>query len=194
MLHEKYKNHKFILASKSPRRRNLLKALNVDFEVCTDFEVDEAFPETLRNQDIAIYLAELKSKAFNRELKDNEILITADTIVVHNNTVINKPDDQEEAFKMLKTLSGSMHTVYTGVCIKSGNKSVSFYSETEVFFRKLESEEIRYYVETFKPLDKAGAYGIQEWIGYVGIEKINGSYFNVMGLPVQKLYSELCKL
>ncbi|OFX83179.1 MAG: septum formation protein Maf [Bacteroidetes bacterium GWF2_33_16] len=185
---EKYK---IILASQSPRRHHLLKEIGIDFTFVKKSYGDESFPENLEREEVALYLAEYKASFFKGELSDNEIVITADTIVWLNNKVLNKPVDYNDAILMLKNLSGNCHQVYTGVCIKSKRKTTSFFSSSDVYFRKLTSEEIHYYVENYKPYDKAGAYGIQEWIGYIGIEKINGSFFNVMGLPIQKLYLEL---
>ncbi len=182
--------YRIILASQSPRRQKLLKELNIDFEIKIK-EVDEICPSHLKREEIALYLAELKASAFNEELDDNDFLITADTIVWLNETLLGKPENYNHAVTMLETLSGNKHTVYTGVCLKSREKTKLFSASTDVYFRKLSAEEIRYYLETYKPFDKAGSYGIQEWIGFVGIERINGSYFNVMGLPIQKLYDEL---
>lgn len=185
------KNYNIILASKSPRRQNLLHELGIDFTIKTR-SVDELYPAELKKQDIPVYLAKLKADAFN-DLSKNDLLITADTIVWVNDHILEKPKDYQDAFQMLKTLSNNKHTVYTGVCLKSMASEKSFWAETDVFFRKLDDEEIAYYLENYKPYDKAGSYGIQEWIGYIAIEKINGSYFNVMGLPIQKLYDELKK-
>ena len=199
MLLENLKNYKIILASHSPRRQYLLKELGIDFEIKIkdngEIKFKETYPKTLKKEQIALYNAELKAKAFENEIPDNTILITADTIVCLGNEVLNKPDDYDDAVKMLSKLSGKKHQVITGVCIKSTikNKSISFYDTTNVYFKELTEKEITYYVDKFKPYDKAGAYGIQEWIGYIGIEKIEGSYFNVMGLPVQRLYEELKK-
>ncbi|MDX9695001.1 MAG: Maf-like protein [Bacteroidales bacterium] len=185
--------YKIILASQSPRRQQLLKEIGVDFTVVKQSFGDENFPKGLVREQIALYLAEYKSTCFSDKIADNEIIITADTIVWLNNEVINKPTDYNDAVKMLQKLSGNCHQVFTGVCISSNKKKKLFYAESEVYFRKLTDEEINYYVQNYKPYDKAGAYGIQEWIGYIGIEKINGSFYNVMGLPVQKLYLELNK-
>jgi septum formation protein len=147
----------------------------------------------IKNEAIALHLAEKKAQAFNGDLQPAELLITADTIVVAGNHVLNKPGNVEEAHTMLRFLSGRMHKVYTGVCLKTLEKQVLFYDETKVFFRDLTDTEIAFYVENYKPFDKAGSYGAQEWLGYVGVERIEGSYFNVMGLPVHKLYMELSK-
>jgi septum formation protein len=182
--------YKIILASKSPRRQNLLKELNISFNIVTK-DINEVYPDNLIKQDIPLYLAKLKASAFDNKITGNELIITADTIVWVNNTILGKPENYDDAFKMLQTLSANVHTVYTGVCLKTKEKTVAFYAETDVYFKKLTIEEIDYYLKKYKPFDKAGSYGIQEWIGYIGIEKINGSYFNVMGLPVQMLYEKL---
>ncbi len=187
MFLEKYN---IILASNSPRRQNLLKELGVKFTVKTN-DVEETHPNHLQREQIPLFLAELKSDPFSNTLKDNELVITADTIVWVDNKEIGKPKDYDDAKKMLQTLSGNKHTVYTGVCLKSNKKKHSFWASTDVYFSKITDYEIEYYLENYKPYDKAGSYGIQEWIGYIGIEKIDGSYFNVMGLPIQKLYAEL---
>lgn len=192
MLFEELKKYHFILASKSPRRQYLLKELGLDFEVHTK-EVDESFPDNLKAQEIPLYLCQKKADAFTKELNDTTIVITADTIVWINGQVLNKPENFDDAVRMLKLLSGKMHEVYTGVCLKSKNKTKTFYSLTKVFFKTLSQQEIDYYITNFKPYDKAGAYGAQEFMGYIGIEKIEGSYFNVMGLPLRELYEELLK-
>ncbi len=185
-------DYDIILASQSPRRQELLKGLNIPFSIQVK-SVKEHFPESLQKEEIPIYLAKLKSDAFSNELDERKLLITADTIVWLNNKVLGKPKDSADAKKMLNKLSGNKHTVYTGVCLKTKDKENCFWSGTDVYFRELSEEEITFYVDKYQPLDKAGSYGIQEWIGYVGIERIEGSYFNVMGLPVQKLYDELIK-
>lgn len=182
--------YQFILASKSPRRQFLLKDLGLNFEVHTK-EVDESFSPDLKAEQIPLYLAEKKAMAFDAELKENTIVITADTIVWVNGQVLNKPEDYADAVRMLQLLSGKMHEVYTGVCLRSKNKMKTFYSLTKVYFKNLSLEEIEHYVTNYKPYDKAGAYGAQEFIGYIAIEKIEGSYFNVMGLPLRELYEEL---
>jgi len=190
-LSEKYKNKKILLASKSPRRQELLKGLDIDFDIADIIDINEDFPTNLKAEKIASYLSELKAQAYLKNIKENEILITADTIVWHSNKVLNKPKNRTEAYKMIKALSGDNHMVFTGLSISSKEKQKTFVSCTKVYFKQLTDNEIYYYIDTYKPFDKAGAYGIQEWIGYIGIEKIEGSYFNVMGLPVQKLYDEL---
>lgn len=179
-----------ILASKSPRRQYLLKEAGFSFEIRTK-EVDESFPPHLSNEEVALFLASKKSDAF--DLKDGEILVTADTIVCLDKEVINKPENETEAYLMLRKLSGRMHRVYTGVTIRNNKKKHSFFELTNVYFRRLTEDEIHYYIQTEKPLDKAGAYGIQEWLGYVAVTKIEGCYYNVMGFPIAKFYSELLK-
>jgi septum formation protein len=192
MQFEDLKKHHFILASKSPRRQYLLKELGLQFDIHTK-EVDESFPEHLKAHEIPLYLSEKKANAFEGELADESIVITSDTIVWVENRVLNKPVDKADAVRMLQLLSGKMHEVYTGVCLKSKRKMISFYVRTNVYFKPLSLEEIDYYVTTYNPYDKAGAYGAQEWIGYIAVEKIEGSYFNVMGLPLKELYEQLLK-
>ena len=192
MKFEDLKKYNFILASKSPRRQFLLKDLGLDFTIHTK-EVDESFPADLKAEQIPLYLCEKKAAAFDSELNENDIVITADTIVWIENNVLNKPENFEDAVRMLKLLSGKMHEVFTGVCLKSKYKTTSFYARTNVYFKTLTDDEIEYYISNFHPYDKAGAYGAQEWIGYIAVEKIEGSYFNVMGLPLKELYEELLK-
>lgn len=187
----KLTEYRIILGSQSPRRKELLKALDIDFEVMVKDGIEEVFPSGLSKENIALHLAEIKSKAYDSELDKHTIVITADTIVWKNGIVMNKPRDYNEAVAMLKKLSNGEHFVITGVCLRSEKKQKSFYSSTKVVFKELSFAEIDYYVTNYKPYDKAGAYGIQEWIGYTGIKHIEGSYFNVVGLPVQKLYDEL---
>ncbi len=183
----------FILASQSPRRQFLLKETGLNFDVIVK-STDEDYPLELKAEEIALHVSRHKALEFNfNELPENALVITADTIVWLENESIGKPSDEDEAIFMLKKLSGKMHVVSTGVCFRTINQMHSFYVNTNVFFRVLEDHEIEYYVRNFKPMDKAGAYGVQEWIGYVGVEKIEGSYFNVMGLPVQRVYVELKK-
>jgi len=179
-----------ILASKSPRRQELLKGLGLKFEV-QSLDIPEVFPDGLSMTEIPVYLAELKAEAFRPSLKENQLVITADTIVWLDGHIMNKPADFADGFRMLKNLSGKKHQVLTGVCILTTEKKVSFFASTDVWFKSLSDEEIQYYLENFRPYDKAGAYGIQEWIGYIGIHRIEGSFFNVMGLPVQSLYEHL---
>jgi septum formation protein len=178
-----------ILASKSPRRQQLLKLMDVDFKVILK-EVDESYPDGLGPAEIAVYIAEKKAKAFDEAI-NNEIVITADTIVCVEEKILGKPDNEEHAFEILSQISGRKHDVITGVSLLADHNLNSFYEISEVYFRELKPEEIRYYIQTSKPFDKAGAYGIQEWIGLVGIEKIVGSYTNVVGLPTERLYREL---
>lgn len=192
MQFEDLKKHHFILASKSPRRQYLLKELGLQFDIHTK-EVDESFPEHLKAHEIPLYLSEKKANAFEAELADKSIVITSDTIVWVEDQVLNKPVDKADAVRMLQLLSGKMHEVYTGVCLKSKHKMISFYVRTNVYFKPLSLQEIDYYVTTYNPYDKAGAYGAQEWIGYIAVEKIEGSYFNVMGLPLKELYEQLLK-
>lgn len=191
MLSDILKNKRLILASKSPRRQQLLRELGVEFEVRANGDDEELYPETLSMIEIPIYLAKHKANPLLNQLTPEEILITSDTIVWCNGHVIGKPVDQDDAYRILSILSGNKHVVVTGVCLSSLEKSTCFHVTTDVFFRKLTDEEIWYYIKKYKPFDKAGAYGIQEWIGFIGVERIEGSYFNVMGLPVQRLYTEL---
>ena len=180
----------FILASGSPRRRMLLKELGISFET-RDLNVDESFPLDLEGKAIPLYLCRKKALAFAEPFTDKTLLITADTVVWIDNMVLNKPVNKEDAKRMLTLLSGKVHSVFTGVCLRSKNKIESFCDETKVYFKPLSEAEIDFYVNAFNPMDKAGAYGAQEWIGYIGIERIEGTYFNVMGLPVNVLYEAL---
>ncbi|MRT94007.1 Maf-like protein [Ancylomarina sp. 16SWW S1-10-2] len=184
------KDYQLILASQSPRRHQMLKELGLDFKIQTK-DVEEVYPDHLKGEEIPIYLAKLKAEAFVLDMNEKELVITADTIVCVDDMVLGKPKDRDDAVNMLKTLSGRSHQVISGVCLKSKNKEVSFSTTTHVHFKKLSLEEIDYYIDNYKPFDKAGAYGIQEWIGFVGIDGIEGSYFNVVGLPIQRLYQEL---
>ena len=188
------KKYKVILASGSPRRRELLSGLGIDYTIKVLPDVNEAYPETLKGEDIPLYIAREKAEAYLKGIESDELMITADTIVWLDNEVLGKPTDEQQAKVMLRMLSGKTHHVITGVCLTTSEFQKSFTTTTEVTFAKLSEEEIDYYVEKYRPLDKAGAYGIQEWIGFVGVEAINGSYFNVMGLPIQRLYKELSKL
>ncbi|WP_338377160.1 Maf-like protein [uncultured Flavobacterium sp.] len=183
-------NKKIILASGSPRRQQYCKELGLDFSIQLK-EVEEIYPEHLTHHQITDFLAELKANAFENELAENEILITSDTIVWHENKALGKPKYYQEAFEMIHSMSGKTHEVITSVCIKTKLKSEVFHSITKVTFINLTKEEIDYYITNYKPFDKAGAYGIQEWIGLIGISKIEGSYPNVVGLPVDKLYAKL---
>lgn len=183
-------NYNYILASKSPRRHELLNSLGINFKVVTN-EVDENYPDNLTKEEIPVFLAELKAEYFKNQLKENDLLITADTIVWLNDEVIGKPENMKEAVKTLQKLSAQEHQVISGVCLSSIHKLKSFFSISNVRFKQLSLSEIEFYVYEYNPIDKAGAYGIQEWIGYIGITHIEGSFYNVMGLPVQQLYSEI---
>ena len=191
MLSNKLKNKNIILASGSPRRQQFLKDLNLDFTIQLK-EIEEIYPNHLKGKEIVKFLAKLKASPFTN-LKEQDILVTADTIVWHKGKMLGKPKTTTEAIKMLQSLSGKKHKVYSAVCLKSVNKEIIFSDVTKVIFNKLSIKEVEYYVKTFKPLDKAGSYGIQEWIGLIGVKKIKGSYFNVMGFPVHKFYKELMK-
>jgi len=186
-------NKKILLASASPRRSQLLKDAGFDFKIITGKKIDETVPEKLIGKNAALYLAELKADAYSEEIKPDTVLITADTVVCLGDRILGKPENYENAFEILQSLSGKKHKVITGVSIRSAEKKISFADETVVTFKKLDKEEIDYYITYYKPFDKAGAYGIQEWIGYIGITEITGSYFNVMGLPIQKVYEILKK-
>ena len=187
------KNYKLILASASPRRQQLMKDAGFTFEVRLK-NVEEKYPQELHLENVPEYLSKVKASAFREELKADEVLITADTVVCIHDRILGKPADRKEAISMLQELSGNRHLVVTGVSVTTRTKQLSFSSRTDVFFKHLSNEEIIFYVDTYKPFDKAGAYGIQEWIGYIGIERIEGSFYNVMGLPIQKLYETLRKL
>lgn len=184
--------YKVILASNSPRRRELLAGLGLQFEVRVLADIDENYPPTLPATQIAKYIAHKKAEANRTIMAENEMIITADTIVVVDDMVMGKPTDDADAIRMLSTLSGKTHKVITGVCITTLNKQTVFDVTTGVTFKTLTDEEINYYITHFHPTDKAGAYGIQEWIGYIGVTGLEGSYYNVMGLPVQRIYDELC--
>jgi len=190
MFLENLQKYEIILASQSPRRQQLLSDLGLEFKV-KSMNVAEEFPEHLGMTEVPVYLAELKASAFLPQLKSNQLVITADTIVWLEGKVLNKPTDYEDAYQMLSDLSGKKHQVITGVCLLTAEKRTSFYVSTDVWFKKLEEKEIHYYLDHYRPYDKAGAYGIQEWIGYIGIHRIEGSFFNVMGLPIQTLYEHL---
>ncbi len=185
-------NHKIILASKSPRRQELLRLMDIEFRLVLK-EVDESYPDDLAPEEVAVYIAQKKAKAFDETFTD-EVVLTADTIVCIDDKILGKPENAAHAIEMLQTLSGRMHRVITGVCLFYKYQYHSFYDVSEVYFGKLTDEEITSYVEKYKPFDKAGSYGIQERIGLIGIERINGSYTNVVGLPTEKLYRELMKL
>ena len=188
---EKYK---VILASGSPRRRELMAGLGVNYEVRILPDVDESYPDTLQGEEIPLYIAKEKADAYIPMMQLDELIITADTIVWLDGKVLGKPRDREDALQMLRTMSGRTHEDFTGVCITTTDWQRSFTAQTEVRFATLSEDEIIYYVDNFKPMDKAGAYGVQEWIGFIVVENISGSYYNIMGLPVQRLYRELLKV
>jgi septum formation protein len=190
MLKNKLANYTLILASGSPRRQQFFKDLDLDFEIRIK-EIEEIYPSELKAGEITDYLAELKANAFEGELNENEILITSDTIVWHNNKALGKPKDEQDAFAILKSLSNATHEVITSVCFKTKEKTELISEITKVTFNSLTDEVIRYYLDIYKPYDKAGAYGIQEWIGFIGVAKIEGSYTNVMGLPTDKVFDYL---
>lgn len=191
LLHDKLKNYHLILASQSPRRRQLLADAGIEYSLAPRFECEELYPESLPAVEVAEYLSRLKSEAYPAPLADGDILLTADTVVVAGGEVLGKPADRADAIAIINKLSGREHEVITGVTLRSAVRTKSFSSRSVVRFRALSQEEIEYYVDTYSPMDKAGAYGIQEWIGYVGIEGIEGSFYNVMGLPIQRVYCEL---
>jgi len=191
LLHDKLKDYRLILASASPRRRKLLADADLDFEIAEPYEVEENFPADMPAHEVPAYLAGLKSAAYPNELGPRDILITADTVVILDQKVIGKPADREDAVRMIGELSGKRHEVVTAVMIRIAERSEVFSAQSHVYFRELSLEEIEYYVDKYRPYDKAGAYGIQEWIGCTAIERIEGSFYNVMGLPVQMLYTRL---
>ena len=188
------KKYKVVLASNSPRRKELLSGLGLDYEVKTLPDVDESFPEGLSEVETATYIARAKANVYRSIMHANELIITADTIVWLDGEVMGKPADEEDARRMIRALSGRTHQVITGVCLTTVDTQKAFATVTDVTFCCLSEEEIDYYVSHYRPMDKAGSYGIQEWIGFIGVESISGSYFNVMGLPIQRLYTELKKL
>ena len=188
------KDYKVILASASPRRYELLKGLDVEFSVKRLPDVEETYPAELQAGDVPLFLSKKKADAYRPIMGDDELVITADTIVWLDGKVLGKPADVDEARRMLHNMSGKRHAVFTGVTITTKSEQRSFVAQSNVTFAVLTDEEVEYYIEKYKPMDKAGAYGAQEWIGYIGMENIEGSYFNVMGLPVQRLYSELKKI
>ena len=194
LLQDRLKDYRLILASASPRRRELLAACDLDFVLAEKFECEECFPADLEADKVAEYLSLLKSNAYPHALASNDILLTADTVVIAGGEILGKPKDSADAERMLKMLSGATHKVVTGVTLRTTERTISFSAESLVSFRELDAEEISYYVEKYCPLDKAGAYGIQEWIGYIGIDSLEGSFYNVMGLPTQRLYQALKEL
>lgn len=181
--------YKVILSSNSPRRKELFAGLGIDFEVRVISGIDESYPSDLPLKDVPQYIAKEKAAAY--DIATDELVVTADTVVIVDNEILGKPVDEDEARKMLRELSGCSHEVITGVCLTTCELQRSFAVTSEVTFKKLSEEEIEYYVKNYHPLDKAGAYGIQEWIGYIGVTSLYGSYFNVMGMPVQRIYEEL---
>ena len=183
--------YKLILASNSPRRKELLAGLGVPFEVRVLQDIDEHYPENLPVNEVARYIAKEKADAYRRIVAADELIITADTVVIVGDEILGKPMDEADAVRMLRLLSGRTHQVTTGVCLLTAEKERCFDVTTDVTFKTLTDEEIHYYVDRYRPFDKAGAYGIQEWIGYIGVTGLNGSYYNVMGLPVQRIYQEL---
>lgn len=187
-----FPQYHYILGSKSPRRQQLLRSLGINFDVKVK-DMDETYPGELSIEEIPVYLARKKAESYIVDLKEQELLITADTIVCYGSNVLGKPANIDEAREMLQTLSGHIHQVVSGVCLTSSKKQTTFYAITNVEFKQLTEKEIEYYLSKFKPFDKAGAYGIQEWIGSIGIIHIEGSFYNVMGLPIQKLYEEIQK-
>ncbi len=193
MLKEKLKKYTIILASGSPRRQQFFKDLNLDFEIRLK-DIEEIYPPELKAVEITDYLAELKASAFEGELKENEILVTSDTIVWHNDKALGKPKNADEAFAMIKSMSNATHDVITSVCFKTNTTSTLLHDITKVTFNDLSDEAILYYIENYKPYDKAGAYGIQEWFGFMAVAKVEGSYTNVMGLPTAKVYEYLSTL
>ena len=188
------KKYNIVLASNSPRRKELMSGLGVDYVVKTLPDVDESYPDTLQGREIPAYISREKADAYKSLIQPDELLITADTIVWLNGEVLGKPKGREGAIDMLRKLSGTSHQVITGVCLTTSDWQKSFTAVTDVTFATLTEEEIIYYVDKYTPMDKAGAYGVQEWIGFIGVESISGSYFNVMGLPIQRLYQELKRL
>jgi septum formation protein len=188
---ENLNKYHIILASNSPRRKELLEGLDLDFEVRVLPGIDETYPLTLPAAEIPLYIAKEKADAYRSQLTDKDLLITADTVVILGEDVLGKPVDNQDAFRMLRLLSGKTHQVVTGVCIITNQRQSEFSVSTDVSFDELSDSEIEYYIKTYSPMDKAGAYGIQEWIGHVAVSSLNGSYFNVMGFPVQRIYKEL---
>ena len=187
----KITDYNVLLASNSPRRKELLQGLGIEFEVRVLPDIDETYPSSMRADEVAEFVAQKKAKSYIDKLNETDLLITADTIVILDNVILGKPVDAEEATEMLSALSGKTHKVISGVCLASTGKQLSFSVASEVKFVELTNEEIAYYITNYSPFDKAGSYGIQEWIGYIGVKHLSGSYYNIMGLPIQRLYSEL---
>lgn len=187
----KITEYKVLLASNSPRRKELLQGLGIDFEIKVLPDCDETYPSSMPVNEVAEYIAQKKAKSYTDKLKENELLITADTVVILDNTILGKPADAKEATEMLNKLSGKTHKVITGVCLASTKKEVSFSVASKVEFAELSHKEIAHYITNYSPFDKAGSYGIQEWIGFIGVKHLSGSYYNIMGLPIQRLYCEM---
>ena len=193
LLHEALAPYRLLLASQSPRRRELMTGCAIPYELAPRYECDEEYPSSLPAEEVPAYLSRLKSEAYPTPLAANDLLLTADTVVILGDRVLGKPYDRAEAIEMLTQLAGNRHRVITGVTIRSVERTFTFSSASDVWFRPLRTEEIEHYVDHYRPYDKAGSYGIQEWIGYAAIERIDGSFYNVMGLPIQRLYVELEK-
>ena len=193
LLHEQLASWRLLLASQSPRRRELMSGCGIPYELAPRYECDENYPATLPAEEVPAYLSQLKSEAYPTPLATNDLLLTADTVVILEDRVLGKPHDRQEAVEMLQALSGNRHTVITGVTLRATDRIHTFSVRSDVWFRALTDEEIAYYIDTYRPFDKAGSYGIQEWIGYAAIERIDGSFYNVMGLPIQRVYIELEK-
>ena len=193
LLHEKLQPYRLLLASQSPRRRELIAGSGIPFTLTEKYACEEHYPATLAAEEVPAYLSRLKSEAYPTPLAENDMLLTADTVVILDGEVLGKPKDREDALRMVARLAGNRHTVVTGVTLRTSERIETFSAESDVWFRPLSEEEIAYYVDTYRPFDKAGSYGIQEWIGYVGIERIDGSFYNVMGLPVQRVYAALAE-
>ncbi|NBC82793.1 MAG: septum formation protein Maf [Bacteroidetes bacterium] len=193
ILHELVNDTKIILASQSPRRQHLLKELQIPFEIIVR-DCDETYPENMEPMDVPAYLVNKKSESYTDLIADKTLIITADTVVINEHSIIGKPENETDAVRLLQTISNNTHLVVSGVCLRTSDKQRVFSSLTKVTFRQLGQDEIDYYIRQFSPMDKAGAYGIQEWIGFIGVEKIEGSFFNVMGLPTQQLYTEMLNI
>lgn len=193
LLNDKLKPFRLLLASQSPRRRELMTGCGLPYELAPKYDCEEIYPEDLPAEEVPLYLSRLKSETYPAPLAPNDILLTADTVVVLDNEVLGKPHGREDALRMLGRLSGRRHTVVSGVTLRTAQRMHSFEVRTSVWFRTLTAEEIEHYIDTYRPFDKAGSYGIQEWVGYAAIERIEGSFYNVMGLPIQKVYTELDK-
>ena len=187
-------NYRIFLASNSPRRKELLSGLGIPFEVRVNGDIDESYPSDLPPEAIPLHISRKKAAAYLQTMSADELIITADTVVVASGEILGKPVDASDAHRMLRLLSGTTHQVITGVCLTTTDHQVAFAVTTDVTFKDLSDEEIHYYIDHYRPYDKAGAYGIQEWIGYIGVTGLHGSYFNVRGLPIQRIYEELRKM